>query len=143
MFNMFHQKWLRSNVWALLQTSLDQKGYIMFLLSNVQYNCIRCYMFLPMPQEAFSYWAMQTYIPMYAWIPWGYLENFMKEVCMKRVDPMELSWECYNGSMAETLESHEVILNPMGLIRLKFWTGNKNYLKKLLNSDAIHSIKWP
>ena len=143
MLNMFHQKWLRLNVWVLLQTSLDQKVYIMFLLSNVQYNCIRCYMMmLPVPSNAprrifllshadihshiykkwnnwiFIYcnWCWAKFVDVNIqnlWLEtnaWGYLENFIKKVWLKRLDPMELSWKFYKESMAETLGSHGVIL---------------------------------
>ena len=117
---------------TVLQTSLDQKVYIMFLLSNVQYNCIRCYMMmLPVPSNAprrffllshadihshiykkwnnwiFIYcnWCWAKFVDVNIqnlWLEtnaWGYLENFIKKVWLKRLDPMELSWKFHKGSI--------------------------------------------
>ena len=99
MFNMFHQKWLRLNVWALLQTSLDQKGYIMFLLSNVQYNCIRCYMMmLHVPSNAPRSIFLLSHADIHSHV---------------RLDPMGLSWKFHEGSMTETCGSHGVILRML------------------------------
>ena len=99
MFNMFHQKWLRLNVWALLQTSLDQKGFIMFLLSNVQYNCIRCYMMmLHVPSNAPRSIFLLSHADIHSHV---------------RLDPMGLSWKFHEGSMTETCGSHGVILRML------------------------------